>query len=111
MAYVKIKPINSVQHLKSAIEYSENENKTVCDTEHWLKNLDAYIVDDEKTNGGKLVTAFNCDDINTYEDFVTLKRQYGKMDALLTRLSNPTHRERLLPSLLIELVVSTHKRI
>lgn len=81
MAVSKIWNVNS--RLDKVINYGSNEKKTTNPDYDPLKTVLSYGDNPDKTEKQLYSTGINCDAEFAYQQFVTVKMQYGKTDGIL----------------------------
>ncbi len=84
MAYTKIRVINTERHLKRALRYGANEEKTIEVFDNGgIERLINYAGKPEKTIKEKYVTGINCNPDTAAEKMAHTKRIAGKEDGRL----------------------------
>ena len=86
MAVSKIWNVNS--RLDKVINYGSNEKKTTNPDYDPLKTVLGYGDNPDKTEKQLYSTGINCDAEFAYQQFVTVKMQYGKTDGILGYMCN-----------------------
>lgn len=81
MAVSKIWNVNS--RLDKVINYGSNEKKTTNPDYDPLKTVLDYGDNPDKTEKQLYSTGINCDAEFAYQQFMTVKMQYGKTDGIL----------------------------
>lgn len=81
MAVSKIWNVNS--RLDKVINYGSNEKKTTNPDYDPLKTVLGYGDNPDKTEKQLYSTGINCDAEFAYQQFMTVKMQYGKIDGIL----------------------------
>jgi hypothetical protein len=62
---------------------NEKEEKMIRDAIHSLEGVVDYAIDESKTVMGEFVTGVNCNPDSAKEEFVEVKKYYGKEDKII----------------------------